>query len=203
MGLPALLDILASDAPAPGGGSVSALSGALGAALVSMVCRLSRQRGELAEHHRLYEEMDGRAMRLREELTRLVDRDAEAFNGVMAAFTLPKATGDEKQARTAAIQAGYKEAIAVPLETAEACLAVAALAADLAAAFNANAASDLGVAVGCAETGLRGALMNVGINLPAVKDAAYVDGIRQRRSAMEKEMALHRALAEKRLEGYV
>lgn len=202
MQLTAFLDILASDSPAPGGGSVAALSGALGASLVSMVCRLSLQRGELAEHHGLYESMSGKALALKTELTGLVDRDSEAFNGVMAAFKLPKGTDEEKKARSAAIQAGYKDAISVPFETAEKCLAVAEMATELATAFNGNAASDLGVAVDAAECGMRGALMNVGINLSSVKDAAYIDEMKQRQRAMEKKMATAKDLATVRLAEY-
>ena len=203
MQVTAFLGLLASDAPAPGGGSVSALSGALAASLISMVCRLSLGRPELADHHRRFEEIGGQAVKLKEDLTGLVDKDAEAFNEVMAAFKLPKDSDAEKTARSAAIQKGYQTAIGIPLETAALCLAASALGASLAHTFNANAASDLGVAMDCAETGFKGALLNVAINMPSVKDPAYAEEVRRKRADMEKEMALNRALAAERLAKYL
>ena len=167
------LDELASDSPAPGGGSVAALNGALGAGLIAMVARLTiGKKGYDAVQSLMEETRDG-ADRLKQRLTELVDEDTQAFNAVMAAFKLPKETDEDKAARSAAIQAGYQQAIHTPMETAESCLAVLELAAAIAGKGNANAASDLGVAAQVAYAGVEGAVMNVKINLPAIKDETW------------------------------
>ena len=167
------LDELASDSPAPGGGSVAALNGALGAGLIAMVARLTiGKKGYDAVQSLMEETRDG-ADRLKQRLTELVDEDTQAFNAVMAAFKLPKETDKDKAARSAAIQAGYQQAIHTPMETAESCLAVLELAAAIAGKGNANAASDLGVAAQVAYAGVEGAVMNVKINLPAIKDQSW------------------------------
>src|SRR3546814_420686 len=116
--------VLASNAPAPGGGSVAALSGALGADLISMVCSLSIGKdGYEAFQEELSAALE-KAQGLSKSLQERIDRDTEAFNGVMAAFKLPKATDEEKKARGAAIQKGYQEAIQSPLGIAQECVAV-------------------------------------------------------------------------------
>lgn len=166
--------ILASDAPAPGGGSVAALSGVLGADLVCMVCNLSTGRAEFADHEK---EITGgleAARGLSQLLLECVDRDTDAFNGVMAAFKMPKASDDEKAARAAAIQEGYKEAVQSPLRIARACFSVMETAEKLMGKTNKNALSDLTVGAEQAQAGLMGALFNVRINLPSIKDAAFV-----------------------------
>ena len=167
------LDELASDSPAPGGGSVAALNGALGAGLIAMVARLTIGKKGYDAVQSLMEETRNGADRLKQRLTELVDEDTQAFNAVMAAFKLPKETDEDKAARSAAIQAGYQQAIHTPMETAESCLAVLELAAAIAGKGNANAASDLGVAAQVAYAGVEGAVMNVKINLPAIKDETW------------------------------
>jgi len=166
--------VLGSNAPAPGGGSVAALSGALGADLVAMVCNLSIGKDGYEAFEKELSEALPKAQSLSKSLLERVDLDTEAFNGVMAAFKLPKATDDEKKARTAAIQAGYKEAIQSPLGIARECVAVLRLATELLGKSNTNALSDLGVAAQQAYAGLEGAIMNVRINLPSIKDADFV-----------------------------
>jgi len=166
--------VLASNAPAPGGGSVAALSGALGADLVAMVCNLSIGKDGYEAFETELSDALPKAQALSRSLLQRVDLDTEAFNGVMAAFKLPKATDDEKKARTAAIQAGYKEAIQSPLGIARECVSVLQLAARLLGKSNTNALSDLGVAAQQACAGLEGAIMNVRINLPSIKDADFV-----------------------------
>ncbi len=166
--------VLGSDAPAPGGGSVSALSGALGAELISMVANLSSGKKDLEDHQDLLKESLAQAGRLAASLLRRVDLDTEAFNGVMAAFKMPKATDAEKAARSQAIQAGYQQAVQSPLGIAVECLEVLRLADKLIGKFNLNALSDFGVAALEAQTGLEGAVMNVRINLPSIKDARFV-----------------------------
>lgn len=165
--------LLGSDAPAPGGGSVAALSGALGAELVSMVCRLSTGKKELEAHREELTAALENAERLAKSLMTRIDLDTEAFNRVMAAFKMAKQTDEEKIARAAAIQQSYKEAATSPLSIARECLAVLRLAQGLLGKSNSNALSDLGVSSQQAYAGLEGAIMNVRINIPAIKDDAF------------------------------
>ncbi len=165
--------VLASDSPAPGGGSVAALSGALGADLVSMVGRVSVGKSDLDKFKADLTKAVDEATTLSKSLLNRVDLDTEAFNGVMAAFKLPKATDEEKGKRTEAIQHGYREAIESPLEIARECLQVLRLAERLLGKSNPNALSDLGVASLQAYAGLEGAIMNVRINIPSIKDETF------------------------------
>ena len=166
--------VLGSNSPAPGGGSVAALSGALGANLVSMVCSLSIGKkdyesfgNELAEALKL-------SQTLSEALLKRIDLDTEAFNSVMAAFKMTKQTEEEKKSRSAAIQAGFKEAVQSPLGIARECLDVLRLVNKLLGKSNTNVLSDLGVASLQAFAGLEGAIMNVKINIPSIKDTNFV-----------------------------
>jgi formiminotetrahydrofolate cyclodeaminase len=165
--------ILGSDAPAPGGGSVAALSGALAAELVCMVCRLSIGRKDYEQHDQLLRSTLEEASALAPSLLKRVDLDTEAFNGVMAAFKMPKTIEEEKKARTEAIQANYKEAVQSPLAIARECRQVLHAAHNIIGKSNANALSDLGVASQQAIAGMEGAIMNVEINLPAIKDEVF------------------------------
>lgn len=165
--------VLGSDSPAPGGGSVAALSGALGADLVAMVCSLSIGKPDYEPYRDELADTLARAQGLSRSLLDRVDRDTLAFNGVMAAFKLPKATDEEKKIRAEAIQKGYREAVQSPLGIARECLEVLSLAASLPGKSNTNALSDLGVASQQAYAGLEGAIMNVNINLPSIKDEGF------------------------------
>ena len=167
--------VLGSDSPAPGGGSVAALSGTLGADLVSMVCRLSISKKGFESFESELEEIFDNAQTLSKSLLKRIDLDTEAFNGVMAGFKMPKETDDEKAARRDAVQAAYKEAVQSPLGIARECLAVLTLAENLGGKSNPNTLSDLGVASQQAYAGLAGAIMNVNINLPSIKDRDFVD----------------------------
>ena len=165
---------LGSNSPAPGGGSVAALSGALGAELISMVCKLSIGKkgyeafdGELNEGLRKTEAFS-------KSLLKRIDLDTDAFKDVMAAFKMPKEPEEAKKARTDAIQRGYKEAVQSPLGIARECLDVLRVAKTLLGKSNANALSDLGVASLQAHAGLEGAIMNVKINIPSIKDEKFV-----------------------------
>lgn len=181
------LEALGSAAPAPGGGGAAALSGALGAALVSMVCSLTLGRERWAEFEPLAAEAGARARALAQSLAENIGRDADAFNGVMAALRMPKGTEAERAARSVALQGGYRAAIAVPEEVAKNCLAVLRLAKDLVGRSNANAANDLSVAALQAQAGLAGALENVAVNLRSIKDEAYVKEKRAWMSGLEEE----------------
>lgn len=166
--------ILGSSAPAPGGGSVAALSGALGADLVSMVCNLSIGKKDCESFQEEIKSSLEEALSLSKKLLERVDLDTEAFNGVMKAFKMPKEKEEEKQSRREAIQAGYKEAVQSPLGIASECLQVLKIAEKLLGKSNPNALSDLGVAGQQAYAGLEGAIMNVRINLPSIKDGSFV-----------------------------
>jgi formiminotetrahydrofolate cyclodeaminase len=178
---------LGSDSPAPGGGSVSALSGALGADLLSMVCSLSIGNDKYADFEAVIKESHEKVQVLSKRLLQRVDLDAEAFNSVIAAFKMPKNTEEEKKARKDAIQAGFKEAVQSPLSIAGECVEVLRVAEKLIGKFNTNAMSDFGVAGGQAQTGLEGAVMNVRINLPSIKDESYVTEIKRKVDGLLKE----------------
>jgi len=186
------LDALASGAATPGGGSASALSGALAAGLVAMVARNAGGMDEVAEE----------ADDLRSAFQKLVDADAAAFEQVMVAFRMPKETPEQKAERSAAIQAGYKAAVEPPFEVCTHALRVLELAGVVAERGNPNAISDVGVAVLLAASALEGAAMNVEINLGSIKDedyrAARADGLRTLRAeaAGRREAALARVRAE-------
>ena len=169
--------VLGSDSPAPGGGSVAALSGSLGADLVSMVCRLSIGKKGFEPFESELEGILDNGQILSKSLLKRVDLDTEAFNGVMAGFKMPKETDDEKAARRDAIQVAYKEAVQSPLGIARECLAVLRLAENLGGKSNPNTLSDLGVASQQAYAGLAGAIMNVNINLPSIKDGDFLETI--------------------------
>jgi formiminotetrahydrofolate cyclodeaminase len=174
------LDELAGPGPTPGGGSAAAIMGAMGAALVSMVCNLTIGKKD-------YEQVDG-AMRealreaeaLRERLTAMIAADVEAFDGLMAAYKLPRASEEDKLARGRAIQEGLKRATDVPLSCAEACGQVIGLAKRIASIGNRGVISDAGVAALAAQAGLRSAALNVYINAPSIKDADFVQSRRSR-----------------------
>jgi len=161
---------LASDSPAPGGGSVSALAGSLAAALVAMVGNLTvgkeKFRQYEAEVQKALEDAEG----LREKLLELVDEDTEAFNKVMVAFKLPKETEMERQKRSSAIQQAFIGAAQLPLQVVNNCLRIMQTSEVIIDWGNPNAVSDAGVSVLMAAAGARGAAMNVRINLGSIKD---------------------------------
>lgn len=167
------LDVLLSDAPAPGGGSVSALAGAQGAALLAMVCGLTLGKKKYAEEQELCQEIKDEATKLYVDFSEAIDKDTEAFNMVAAAFKLPKETEAEKAARREAIAAGTLESTKVPFGVMKTAAAALDLAQRLHGHYNTNCASDFGVGVQNLITCMRGAWMNVRINLPGLKDEAY------------------------------
>jgi formiminotetrahydrofolate cyclodeaminase len=166
--------VLGSNSPAPGGGSVAALSGSLGADLVSMVCNLSIGKEDYESFRNELTETLEKSQALSKSLLKRVDLDTEAFNGVMAAFKMANETESEKELRKEAIQIGFKEAVQSPAEIARECLEVLQLAENLIGKSNANALSDLGVASQQAYAGLEGAIMNVKINIPSIKDEDFI-----------------------------
>lgn len=175
MQIGSFLDELASSSPAPGGGSVAALAGSLGASLIGMVCSLTVGKEKYKDSWEELEVVSRKVSRNRKRLLKLVDEDTNAFNDVMAAFRMPKETDEEKAVRSEAIQVGYKKAIATPLDTASQCLDVLELSIPVSKKGNPNSISDVGVGAQMASTGLDGAIMNVRINLGSIKDQNYVE----------------------------
>ena len=166
------LDVLKSDAPAPGGGSASALAAAQGVALVSMVCDLTLGKEKYAEYQDVCGEAKDKASDLYSKLVASIDKDTEAFNLVSAAFKMPKGTDEEKAARSKAIADGTLVATEVPFETMMLCAEGLKVTEMIIGKSNPNAASDLGVAALNLLSGVKGAWLNVLINLPGVKDEA-------------------------------
>ncbi|MBI1867392.1 MAG: cyclodeaminase/cyclohydrolase family protein [Methylocystis sp.] len=169
------LDGLASETPTPGGGGAAAVCGAIGAALVSMVCNLTIGKKNYAEVEADLQAVLANAEQLRAELTGAIEEDVAAFNAVMGAYGLPRATDAEKAVRANAIQAALKSATLAPLRACKACWEVIALAAIAAEKGNLNVISDAGVAVLAANAGLRSSALNVFINAKAIKDRDFAE----------------------------
>ncbi len=189
MKVDAFVDEVSSDSPAPGGGSVSALAGSLGAALAAMVANLTVGKKGYEGAWKELSALAVRAQAVKDELVRAVDADTNAFNELMEAMKLPKATPAEKAAREAAMQEGYKKAAAVPLETARACVEAVKVCLVAAEKGNANSASDAGVGALMARAGAEGAALNVLINLGAITDAAFKADFTAKAEAVVKEAA--------------
>jgi formiminotetrahydrofolate cyclodeaminase len=169
----AFLDDLASAAPTPGGGSAAAVVGAMSAALVSMVCNVTLgKKGQEAVESEMKAVRD-LSERLRTRLTAMAAADIAAFDGLMAAYRLPKASEAEKQSRGAAIQDHLRAATETPLECARACAEVLALSRRAGQNGYSGVVSDAGVAAVSANAALRSAALNVFINVPALKDRDF------------------------------
>ncbi len=163
-----------SESPAPGGGSVAATLGALGAALSAMVANLSSHKRGWDDRWNEFSEHAEQAKASQDELVALIDKDTDAFNEIMAAFGLPKGTHEEKAARHAAIQAATKGAIDVPFRTMEVALQSMDVIRSMAEHGLAASASDAGVAALCARSAVIGAFLNVRINAKDLEDEAAV-----------------------------
>ena len=173
------LDELASNSPAPGGGSVAALAGAAGAALASMVCNLTIGKKKYADVQDEMKAVVEQTELLRKELAQLIDKDTEAFNAVMAAFGLPKGTEREMATRSEAIQEATKAATLVPLSVMRTCEKALLHTRTVAQKGNKNSASDAGVAALMLQAGCAGAALNVRINLGGLNDATFAQQITQ------------------------
>lgn len=169
-----LLDAFASPDPTPGGGSAAALSGALGASLLAMVAGLPKTKHNTPEDRAALDVARARLTGLQSTLIDLVDRDAAAYDRVVAAFKLPKATDDEKAARKAAVQDAFKHATEVPLETLRACAEALDAAAAVVASGNPSAVSDIAVAIQTLMVGQSAALLNIQVNLESVVDQTFM-----------------------------
>ncbi|HCV42963.1 MAG TPA: methenyltetrahydrofolate cyclohydrolase [Bacteroidetes bacterium] len=170
----AFLDELASSSPAPGGGSVAALSGALGAALTTMVCNLTIGKKKYVEVEGDMKKIKAEAEKLRARFTELIDEDTQAFNKVMEAYALPKESDAQKTLRSAAVAAATKEATLIPLEVMKHCIDALALAQQVASSGNSNSASDAGVSALMLHAACEGAALNVKINLNGLSDSDFV-----------------------------
>jgi len=166
-------DLLSTDAPAPGGGSVAALCGALSAALSSMVAALTFGKEGYEDVFEEMEEIGVEAQRLKDAFLADITRDTESFNRLMDAMRLPKKTDEDKKVRAEAIEEATKEATLVPLSVLEQALEVSKLALRLATKSNRNSISDAGVAASTARSAAIGAFLNVKINLPGINDEAF------------------------------
>jgi glutamate formiminotransferase / formiminotetrahydrofolate cyclodeaminase len=177
LGLAAFADETASESPAPGGGSIAAYIGALGAALATMVANLSSHKKGWDERWEEFSEWADRGQVYTRELVRLVDADTKAFNMIMAAFALPKGTDEEKAARKIAIQAATKKAIEIPFSVMEAAYGSLEVIKAMAGTGNPNSVSDAGVGALCARSAVMGAFMNVRINASGCEDKDYVNEV--------------------------
>lgn len=167
----------ASESPAPGGGSISAYMGALGASLATMVANLSSHKAGWDERWEEFSIWAEKGQKIKDELLFLVDEDTNAFNKIMDAFGLPKSTDEEKAARTAAIQEATKYATEVPFRTMERVFDSFELIKAMAEIGNPNSVTDAGVGALCARSAVMGAYLNVKINASGLKDKAYVENI--------------------------
>ena len=173
MEIRAFLDELASDSPAPGGGSVAALCASLGSALVSMVANLTVGKEKYRESWQMMEDIVSKSESLRFKFVELMNRDTESFNTFMAAMKMSKATEEEKCVRKKAMGEAAKLATEVPLLTLEACVEMTELAYLAARNGNTNTISDAGSAALLGEAAGKAAAYNVKINLPGVTDETF------------------------------
>ncbi len=189
------LDKVAGSDPVPGGGSIAALNGAIASALGAMVANLTIGKKNYADCEEQMKEIATLANEKMLQFTADIDRDSEAYDRVFACFKMPKATDEEKAARSAAIQEATKYAAEVPMEVARAALSLMDMLADVALHGNRNAVTDACVAMMSARTAVLGAILNVRINLSSLKDTDYAvrmqaEADELERSAIEKEKTL-------------
>ena len=177
----------ASESPAPGGGSISAYMGALGAALATMVANLSAHKRGWDDRWKEFSDVAEKGQALMAELLALVDEDTAAFNRIMDVFSMPKGTAEEKAARAAALEEATLYAASVPLKTMEAALKALPLALEMAQKGNPASASDAGVAALAAVAGIRGAALNVRINAAGLADKTPAEPLLKRADAIVAE----------------
>jgi len=182
--LTGFLGELASDSPTPGGGSVAALCGAVGAALNSMVANLTIGKKKYAEVEDEMKDALAGSETLRVELSQMIDEDAAAFDRVMAALRMPKDSDEQKAARREALETALVDAATVPLAVMEMCLGVLRLAKPVAEKGNVNAVSDAGVAALVARAGVHAAGLNVLINLGGIRSEKHRPFVEKARAAI-------------------
>ena len=190
-------DETASESPAPGGGSIAAYLGVLGAALGTMVANLSSHKKGWDDRWKEFSDWAEKGQRYKNELIKLVDLDTAAFNKIMEAFGLSKATPEEKSARDQAIQDATKYAIEIPFQVMKAAYGSMSIIRAMAEIGNPNSISDAGVAALCARSAVLGAFMNVRINASGYKDKAFTDAVIAEGSEIEKDaVALEQEIIE-------
>jgi len=170
---------LASANPTPGGGSASALAGAMAAAMVEMACNLTVGREKFRDVEEELQTILKRATELRERMLAAVDEDTESYDAVSQAYKLPKGTDEEKSERTAAIQAALQQATLIPLRVAQDASETAQLAVIAIQKSNPNVASDAQVARLLADAARQGAIANVEINLSSIKDGDFIERVQE------------------------
>lgn len=196
---------LASNAPAPGGGSVAALTGAMAAGLLTMVCDLTIGKKAYASFEGEARSIRVRAEALRAELQSFLQADVEVFSSLMDAYKLPKATENEVARRKDAIQLATRAATEVPLQSAQAAAALLPLCGPLARQGSRNAVSDVGVAAQLIRAAVPSALLNVDINLPVLEDAQFArdtrDAAASLTNGLERQVDEILALVRERIAG--
>jgi len=181
------VDEVSRESPTPGGGSIAALTGALGAALGSMVSNLTANKRGSQDVDQVLNEAAEKLQEIKDQLIKAVDEDTKAFNAFMEARRLPSKTEKEKSQREKAMQEGIKKAVSVPWNTAELCLQVIELAKTVAENGNPNSVTDVGCGAEAAFAGVKGGIYNVLINLKDIKDAEYCNQMRKKCSELEKK----------------
>jgi len=177
----------ASESPAPGGGSISAYVGALGASLATMVANLSSHKRGWDDRWEEFSVWAEKGQKIKDELLYLVDEDTNAFNKIMDAFGLPKKTEAEAALRKNAIEAASKYAIEIPYRVMQASLASMDVIAAMAKTGNPNSVSDAGVGALCARMAVMGAYLNVKINASGIEDKAYSEDMLAKGQAIEQQ----------------
>lgn len=190
---------LASPEPTPGGGTASAIAGAMGTSLLVMVTGLAKSNTSTDDEKAALATARAALQPLIGALAALADADAAAFDRVMAGYRLPKATDAEKAVRSAAIQAALQEATTVPLQTLRVCAGAMAHAEAVAACGNRSAVSDVGVAIGLLEAAAAGAEANVRINLASVRDLQFTLAASDETGRLISEVTRQAAAARRRL----
>ncbi|WP_295802097.1 glutamate formimidoyltransferase [Mucilaginibacter sp.] len=180
-------DETASESPAPGGGSISAYMGALGAALATMVANLSSHKKGWDDRWEEFSNWAEKGQQYKDELVRLVDEDTAAFNKIMEAFGLPKGNDDEKAARDKAIQDATRYAIEIPFKVMQAAYGSLSVIKAMAETGNPNSVTDAGVAALCARSAVIGAFMNVKINASGYKDKTFVNDVIAKGNELEQK----------------
>lgn len=168
------VDEVSRDTPAPGGGSIAALAGSIGAALAAMVANLTAGKAEFAGRYEELDALAAKAQEIKDLLLAAVDADTQAFNGVMDGLRMPKDTPEQKAARSQVLQTGYKHATEVPLQTARHCHAALELCLQAARCGNDVMITDAGVGALVSLAGVKGAAYNARINLKSIKDVEFV-----------------------------
>ncbi len=185
MTVEAFTNEVSRESPAPGGGSIAALAGALGAALSSMVANLTANKRGSEEVDEPLNAAAEEAQEIKQQLINGIDADTNAFNAYMAARRLPSVTGEQKKIKKQAEQDGLKQAVRVPLKTAELSLKAIEVAQTVVQYGNPNSITDVGVGAQIAYTGVKGGVYNVLINLKDITDAAFVTEMKSTCAALE------------------